>query len=131
MKLIIAIILGAAVATFTGVVAYRLSSDALAMIIGVVLGLAALIPTLLLAAVFLRRKQEDEGPKPMYQPQPPVIVVGGGFPSQMLPQQQSGHLDPTQAMIPAPPAQQPRQFRMMGYEETEAVDLNDDEWSSF
>ena len=131
MRLIIAIILGAAVATFTGVVAYRLSSDALAMIIGVILGLAALLPTVLLAAVILRRKQDDEEPRPMYQPQPPVIVVGGGFPSQLLPQQHPGQHDPSQAMIPAPPAERPRQFRMMGYEETEAVDLQDSEWSAF
>ena len=131
MRIIIVIILAAAVATFTGVVAYRLSADALALIIGVVLGLAALIPALLLSAILLRSKQQDDEPKPMMQPQSPVIVVGGGYPAHSMPQPQNGTYGAPQPMIPAPPAQQPRQFRMMGYEETEVVELQDDEWSAF
>ena len=132
MKTIITVIAVAAVVTLVGVVSYRLSSDALAIIIGVVLGLAALIPTLVMMAIFLRRGQGDEEPKPMYQPQPPVIVVSGGYGPPMMQQPQQAALpDPSQALIPAPPAQPPRKFRMMGYESTEAVDLQEHEWAAY
>ncbi len=131
MKTVITIIAVAAVVTLVGVVSYRLSSDALAIIIGVVLGLAALIPTLVMVAIMLRRGQTEEEPKPMYQPQPPVIVVSGGYGPPMMQPQQAALPDPSQALIPAPPAQPPRKFRMMGYESTEAVDLQDHEWAAY
>jgi len=132
MKAVITIVITVAVATLVGVVAYRLSSDALAIIIGVVLGLAALVPTLVMVAILLRRSQTETEPKPMYQPQPPVIVVSGGYPSAMMQQPQQAALpDPSQALIPAPPAQPPRKFRMMGYEATESVDLQDHEWAAY
>ena len=132
MKTIITVVTAVAVMTLVGVVAYRLSSDALAIIVGVVLGLAALIPTLVMVAILLRRNQDDAEPKPMYQPQPPVVVVSGGYASPMMQQPQQAALpDPTQALIPAPPAQPPRKFRMMGYESTEAVDLQEHEWAAY
>ncbi|HEY52383.1 MAG TPA: hypothetical protein G4N94_02895 [Caldilineae bacterium] len=132
MKTILTIIIAVAVATLVGAVAYRLSSDALAIIVGVVLGLAALIPTLVMVAILLRRGQTEPEPRPVQQPQPPVIVVSSGFPAQMMQQPQQAALpDPSQALIPAPPAQPPRKFRMMGYEATESVDLQDSEWAAY
>ena len=132
MKTIITIVIAAAVVTLVGVVAYRLSSDALAIIIGVVLGLAALVPTLVMVAILLRRSQMDAEPKPMYQPQPPVVVVSGGYAAPMMQQPQQAALpNPSQALIPAPPAQPPRKFRMMGYESTESVDLQEHEWAAY
>ena len=117
------------VAVMAGVIAYRLSSDALALVVGVLLGLLALIPTLILALLLLRRSQQPEPAAPMMHPQPPVVVVSGGYP-QMLPQPQTMPYQQSAAMMPPPPPQQSRQFRLMGYESTEALDLNDDEWSS-
>ena len=132
MKTIIAVVSAAAVATLVGVIAYRLSSDALAIIVGVILGLVALIPTLFMVAILLRRNQADEEPRPMYQPQPPVVVVSGGYPTPFAQQPQQAALpDPSQALIPAPPAQPPRKFRMMGYESTEALDMQEHEWAAY
>jgi len=132
VKTIIAILAALAMMTLVGVIAYRLSSDALAIIVGVLLGLAALIPTLIMIGILLRRNQpETEAQHPMYQPQPPVIVVSGGYPGQFAQQPQQPALpDPAQALIPPPPVQPQRRFRMMGYESTEAVDLRENEWDS-
>ncbi len=131
MKTIITILAALAVMTLVGVIAYRLSSDALAIIIGVILGLAALIPTFVMIGILLRRNQNDETPQPSYQPQPPVIVVSGGYTPPFAQQQQAALPNPAQALIPPPPAQPQRKFRMMGYESTEAVDLNEHEWVSY
>ena len=124
----------AAIAAVAGVMTAKLSADALAMIVGVVLGLAALIPTLILAMLILRRNGErskEQMRSPMYhQPQSPVIVVSGGYP-QMLPHMQGAtNAAMTQAMIPAPLATA-REVRMMGYESTEAIELREDEWAAY
>lgn len=134
MRNAILLILAAAAAALAGVMAYRLSADALAMILGVILGFLALIPALIIAVVALRRSQEQTAPPPStHSSQPPVVVVSGGFPS-MLPMGQAGPPNGfgAQAMLPAPPPQAaPRQFRVLGYEATDAVDLHDDEWSAY
>jgi uncharacterized SAM-binding protein YcdF (DUF218 family) len=136
MRNAILLILAAAAAALAGVMAYRLSADALAMILGVLLGFLALIPALIIAVVALRRSQEQAAPPPpgAHTSQPPVVVVSGGGWPQMLPMgqpaAQPGSFGP-QAMLPAPPPSAPRQFRIMGYEATDAVDLQDDEWSTY
>ena len=134
MRNAILLILAAAAAALAGVMAWRLSADALAMILGVLLGFLALIPALIIAVVALRRSQETAPPPGAPIAQPPVVVVSGGFP-QMLPMGQ-GQVQPAgygaQAMLPAPPpSSAQRQFRVMGYEATDAVDLQDDEWSTY
>jgi len=132
MKTLVAIVLAAAAATLVGVIAYRLSADALAIIVGVILGLAALVPTLVMVAILLRRSQGDDETRPMYQPQPPVIVVSGGYSPPIAQQPQQAALpDPANALIPAPPVQPQRQFRMMGYESTETMDVQEREWASY
>ncbi|RME85525.1 MAG: hypothetical protein D6775_02545, partial [Caldilineae bacterium] len=90
-----------------------------------------LAPTVVIGVILARRTRSDqERPGPPAYGQPPIIVVGGGMPANMLPAntQASAGAAP-QAMIPAPPVHQPRQFRMMGYEINEAVDLSNEEWS--
>lgn len=134
MRNAILLILAAAAAALAGVMAYRLSADALAMILGVILGFLALIPALIIAVVALRRTQEQTPPPSAHTAQPPVVVVSGGFP-QMLPMGQAlpqpGGYN-AQAMLPPPPPQSaPRQFRVLGYEATDAVELQDDEWSAY
>lgn len=89
----------------------RMSSDALAVLVGVVAGVAASIPTALLLMAVTRRR-EEERPEPMeerYRAQPPVIVVAPGSAPQSLPQYPA--YQPYQQL----PARQ-RQFRVMGHE---------------
>ncbi len=132
MRNAIILIIAAAAAALAGVMAYRLSADALAMILGVILGFLALIPALIIAVVALRRSQEQTPPPAAHASQPPVVVVSGGFP-QMLPMGQGPAQMPgygAQAMLP-PPQSAPRQFRVLGYEATDAVDLQNDEWSAY
>lgn len=111
------IVITAVAITLAAVVAYRLSVDALALMVGVILGMVMLIPTLALA-FFLLRKQSREEQAEQSQPrafgQPPVIVVSGGYPPTMMPTQ------PTQNAQPALMAPQPqRQFRVFGFEGAE------------
>ena len=131
MKNVLVAILVAVTAVMAGVVAYRLSADALAIIVGVLLGLLALIPALIIGVVLLRRSQPTSLPMPPAPQAPPVIVVSGGFHPAAFPQQMGMPMSqPQPPMLPAPAYQQPRQFRVMGYEPAETVDLHDEEWSS-
>lgn len=126
-KTIVGIIL-AGVTIMAGVISFRLSADALALIVGVLLGIIALVPTLALAMLMLRRNQqqsEDRMSAPTQQP--PVIVVSGGYPA-MMPMGQGGNHMGFQGMLP-PPTQPPREFRVMGHEDTDTVELHDHEWS--
>jgi hypothetical protein len=116
------------------VIGTRMSSDAIAVLVGVIAGVAASIPcALLLMAVTRRREVEgyeryDEqryddrryndrrysdrmGP---HRETPPIVIV---TPGQTAPQQL-----PYAASFPyqAAPPQGARQFRVMGYEEGEA-----------
>lgn len=128
MKNAIILAVAAGVAALAGVMAYRLSTDALAMVLGVVLGFMALIPALIIAVVALRRNHELPPPPAQTMSQPPVVVVSGGFP-QMLPMgQPQGQQAPfaNQAMLPPPPQAAPRQFRVLGYEATD--DQQADAW---
>ncbi len=119
-----------AIAAFSAVLAWRLSTDALALVAGVLLGLLALIPTVGLAALLLRGRlgggAADAPAAPAYQP--PVIIVSGGY--QPMPAPPAMPLA-NQNVLPPPPAAQQRQFRVMGYEPAETVDLRDDEWRAY
>ncbi len=131
MKNLFLAILVAIAAVLTGVIAYRLSADALAIIVGVLLGLLALIPALIIGVILLRRSQ----PMPMAAPPPvqtpPVIVVSGGYSPAALPQQMGMPTgQPQTPMLPAPTYQQPRQFRVMGYESAETMEMNHQDWST-
>lgn len=132
MKNLLVAILVVVAAVMAGVVAYRLSADALAIIVGVLLGLLALIPALIIGVVLLRRSQPTALPSQPVPQAPPVIIVSGGFHPAAMPQQMGMPVSqPQPPMLPAPAyQQQPRQFRVMGYEPSETVDLNDQEWSS-
>jgi hypothetical protein len=102
------------------VVGTRLSSDAIAVLVGVVAGVAASIPTALLLIVVTRRR--DENDKETYYEErrregPPVIVVAPGGAPQALPQYMGGY----QAQLPPPTGR--RRFRVMGYEDDELEPL--------
>lgn len=112
-----------------GVVAYRLSTDALALIVGVGLGFLALVPTVVVALVLGRRRTEPLPPTFPYG-QPPVIVVSGGQP--VLPT--TAETRPGQHALP-PPAElvptTPRRFRVLGLETLENAQPEPDRWTDF
>jgi hypothetical protein len=100
------------------VIGVRMSSDAIAVLVGVIAGVAASVPTALLLMAVTRR-QEEEYPEPYYEeprqpPSPPVIVVAPGS----VPQSLSPYSQPYPYRVTGP-ADRQREFRVMGYEEEE------------
>jgi hypothetical protein len=97
------------------VVGKQMSAEAMAVVVGVVCGVAAGIPTsVLLLVVFSRRdRQRLEEPHQSQRQRnyPPVVVIQGGS-SQALPGQHAGYW-------PAPPTatSASRQFNVVGGEE--------------
>jgi hypothetical protein len=95
-------------------VGQRLSSEALAVVVGVVLGVLASVPVsilLLVAVRVMNRRPEPEKPAKPAQPQyPPIIVVTpGGQPSLPVVQQ-----DPGVAEGSWRPAEARPMFRVIG-----------------
>ncbi len=125
------------VVVLVGVIAYRLSTDALALIVGVGLGFLALVPTVVVALVLGRRKTEPLPPTLPYG-QPPVIVVSSGQP--VLPAA-AGSVGPTapeawagQPALPSAGAMvptAPRRFRVLGLEALEGDQQESDRWTDF
>ena len=82
-------------AVFVGVlaivIAKQMSAEAMAVVVGVICGVAAAIPTSILLLVVLtrserRRIEEDERRRRSgYGQYPPVVVIQGGAPQQSLP----------------------------------------------
>lgn len=125
--LIVTVVLSVVVAV--GVIAYRLSTDALALIVGVGLGFLALVPTVVVALVLGRRRAEPLPPTPPYG-QPPVIVISGGQP--VLPA--AAEARPGQPALPPPAAPAPttpRHFRVLGLEALDNAQAESDRWSDF
>ena len=104
------------VAVLAVMIGQRMSTDAMAVVIGVIFGVAASIPTSLLIVAVTRRAQErtlEERQVYRERAQPPVIVInpGGGqaspwfspFQQPMMPPEMSG--EPT------------RRFRVVGDED--------------
>jgi drug/metabolite transporter (DMT)-like permease len=106
--------------TMAVVVTQRLSNDALALLIGVGVGVAALVPTLALGWLVLRREMTRQQAVPQHNPalNPPVVVVtpqalpGYGVPQAALPP------SPAMTWQTAPPqhASQQRAFTIVGEE---------------
>lgn len=117
MKQTITLLLCVATITLISIVAFRLSVDALALIVGVLLGIIALVPTLVIGGLLMRKTWERR-PEQQAHPTPPVIVVNGGQPyaqTQQLP-------PPSQPALMNSAPQTPRHFRLLGFEEEEEVD---------
>jgi uncharacterized SAM-binding protein YcdF (DUF218 family) len=98
------------------VIGFRLSEDAVAVIVGIILGVVATLPTsLVLIYMIMRRDQSPTGQQQAGFPnhhQPPVIIVNGG--------QQPG-LPTGSAAQPGYPLSlpSPRTFTIIGEETTE------------
>jgi hypothetical protein len=95
------------------VVGKQMSAEAMAVVIGVVCGVAASIPTsVLLLVVFTRRdRQQLEQGERQARPYnyPPVVVVQGGSPQSLPPGPQAGYWP-----APAPGPAFNRQFHVVG-----------------
>ncbi|MEM7033505.1 MAG: hypothetical protein AAF629_28395 [Chloroflexota bacterium] len=113
MKRYILIFSGVFVLGLAVTMAIRMTSDAMAVIVGIILGMLATVPTSLLLLYLLRqREQQQLDPRSAYQTgqYPPVVVVNsppnsnfGGI----------GNANP-QSFLPAAPAE--RSFTVVGQE---------------
>ncbi|MBL7200655.1 MAG: hypothetical protein ISS56_10925 [Anaerolineae bacterium] len=108
-KQVIVLLALAFVVTLGVMIGTRMSSDALAVLVGVIAGVAASIPTALLLMAVTRRQEEEyvEPYEDRRQASPPVIVVAPGGVPQQLPQYGAPYAYP-------PPPDRRRQFRVMG-----------------
>ncbi len=99
------------VAVLAGVVSYRLSTDALALIVGVMLGLLVMVPVLAVLIWVLRgqvRGATDGAYRPSASPPPPVIVVQSPAPPYASsPQAYFVPPAPAETHGPQPPSGQP------------------------
>jgi hypothetical protein len=133
MRQLVALLALGFIVTLGVVVGTRMSSDAIAVLVGVIAGVAASIPCALLLMAVTRRRETEEFERydeqryedrryndrrysdrmdPRREAPPVVIVTSGHATPQQLPY---GASFPYQATPPQPT----RQFRVMGYEEGE------------
>jgi hypothetical protein len=138
IRQLVTVLAVAFVVTLGVVVGTRMSSDAIAVLVGVIAGVAASIPcALLLMAVTRRRESQEEASyngapysgapyygarhqDPRYRQVPPVIVVTPGAAPQQLPYGAPyGFAGPYAGQQPGADIHvgQRRQFRVMGYDE--------------
>ena len=79
------------VAVLAIVVAKQMSAEAMAVVVGIICGVAAAIPTSVLLLVVLtraerrRHEEEERRSRSAYGQYPPVVVIQGGAPQSMLP----------------------------------------------
>ncbi len=110
----VAIVLGTVfAATLAVVVGKQMSSEAMAVVVGVVCGVAAGIPTSLLLLVVLTRKEQkrvDDVQRVRQGNYPPVVVVQGGGGTHGLPQVPQAGYWPS----PMPGPSVDRQFQVVG-----------------
>ena len=124
MKKIILPLMLAFGVTLAAIIGQRMSTDAMAVVVGVAVGVAASVPTSLLLVAVLRRERLGgwrAEPPPLQQPQlqqPNVIVLN---PADLLGQRRE------QPYVPMPPPELSaadggmRRLRIVG---------NDDEWNT-
>lgn len=113
MKTLFAVMVAVFAVALAVVVGSRLPVDAVAVIVGVVCGVLASIPTsLLILAVSNRRDGRPVSPAESRQSYPPVVVVNAP--------PGAGNGAPMWSSVPAwsamPPAAGPRQFKIIGQE---------------
>ncbi len=98
--------------TLAVVVGKKMSAEAMAVVVGIVCGVAAAIPTsVLLLVAFTRRDRQQRDQmeaRPQQYGSPPVVVIQGGAP-QALPGPQAGYWP---AADPGPAVN--RQFHVVG-----------------
>jgi hypothetical protein len=115
-KLAVTVLVAFAV-TLAVVAATRLSSESMAVILGMGCGMLAGMPASLLVSAVLHRRSEEVNPTRMPREYPPVVVVQPGHVGQAYPS--------AQYSMPALTSGGARQFRVVGEEATE----RSPEWS--
>ncbi len=103
MRRFILIVFLTVLTAFVVVAAYRLSIDALALIIGLVLGMFMMIPALVVLAWTTKRPSDVDANTPVLsQPPQPIIIMPPQAPSwsQLPPHQQAG----ADQVLPSSPA---------------------------
>jgi hypothetical protein len=88
MKRLLIVLLGAFVVILAIVVGDRLSADAMAVVVGVVCGIGAAIPAMIVMLWLLGRQQQEEPPAAPAAPAPPmptIMIVSPPTPYGMLP----------------------------------------------
>lgn len=118
MKKLVALILIAFAVTLAVVIGNRMSTDAMAVVIGIVCGVGASIPTsLLIMAVTSRREAKEERGQAAF---PPVVIVNPGHQVGQWP-----NYYPPPTLPPALSQSGPRQFRVIGQEDA----VIDSQWT--
>jgi hypothetical protein len=103
--------------TLAVVVGKQMSAEAMAVVVGVVCGVAAAVPTSALLVVVLtrgerRRLQDEDHRQTRSRQYPPVVVIQGGGPQALPP---PPYADYWPGPMPGPAAQ--RHFHVVGGEE--------------
>ena len=103
--------------TIAAAVGVRMSSDAMAVVVGIVCGMLASIPTsaILVWTLRVRDKQLEAqlGPARQYGQYPPVVVINGQQPNGA-----TGAYPPQPAVLNG--GNGPRNFKVIGQENTES-----------
>ncbi|HMQ52999.1 MAG TPA: hypothetical protein PKE64_30195 [Anaerolineae bacterium] len=118
MKKFIVVVSVTFFAVLAAVVGFRLSPDAMAVIIGIICGVLASVPTSIILVWVLRqrdRQTEVEMNSTRFGHYPPVVVVNGQGPNGY-----PGAVAPPPALLPTTPPGM-RDFKVIGQENTEAV----------
>jgi hypothetical protein len=107
--------------TLAVMIGKRMSADALAIVLGIAVGMLATLPPLVLLLVVLLRRdgKEDKRRQEDARAMPPVIVVQGGTPQALPPGSQAGYWP-----MAAPGIYPERSFQVVGGE-----DLLEAEWT--
>lgn len=131
MKHLLGLGLLAGIVTLAIIIGERMSTDAMAVMVGVVFGVAASIPTSLLIALAARGSRRPEPPyrRDDYQPSPPapqIYVVSPGAAAPGLP-------GPAQPALPQPPggytmAMPTRRYKVVGEAEYWLDEADNNRW---
>jgi hypothetical protein len=131
MKRLLGLSLMAGVVTLAVIIGQRMSTDAMAVMVGVLFGVAASIPTSLLVALAARGSRRSEAPYRHndYQPSPPAPQIYVVSPGQPVP----GMSGPAQQALPHAPAgyhmaDQSRRYKVVGEAEYWLEEQNDSRW---
>jgi hypothetical protein len=131
MRRLLGISLVAGVVTLAIIIGQRMSTDAMAVMVGVVFGVAASIPTSLLIALAARgsRRPEPAYRRDDYQPSPPAPQIYVVNPSQLS----AGHPGSAQPALPQPPAgyymtEPVRRYKVVGEDEYWLDETEPDHW---
>lgn len=131
MRRLIGLSLLAGIVTLAIIIGQRMSTDAMAVVIGVVFGVAASIPTSLLIALAARGSRRHDPPyrRDDYQPSPPAPQIYVVNPGQMP----AGPAQSAQPALPQPPggyfmAEPARRYKVVGDAEYWLEDADAGRW---